>query len=81
MFIGTSDSYHFIPLSLTLTLAGGHKVTVQSKTSWRHILAHFSTDQDACWYGVEVMQGDHPDTTFEWDLMKQQKLLLFNWLH
>ena len=29
MFVGTIDFYHFIPLSLTLTLAGGHKVSAK----------------------------------------------------
>ena len=29
MHIGTIDFYHFIPLSLTLTLPEGHKVSVE----------------------------------------------------
>ena len=29
MLLGTIDFYHFIPLSLTLTLAGGPKVSAQ----------------------------------------------------
>ena len=39
MLIGTIDFYHFMPLSLTLTLP---RVTrsAQSKTCWLHFLAH-----------------------------------------
>ena len=29
MHIGTIDFYHFIPLSVALTLAGGHKVSAK----------------------------------------------------
>ena len=42
MLIGTIDFYHFIPISLTLTLAGVTR-SAQSKTSWIYFLAHFST--------------------------------------
>ena len=35
--IGTIDFYHFVPLSLTLTLAGGHKVSTK-----QNLLASFS---------------------------------------
>ena len=45
MLIGTMDFYHFIPLSLTLTLPGGHKVSTKQS-----LLASFfcmlSADQD-----------------------------------
>ena len=37
MFIGTYGFYHFIPLSVTLTLAGGHKVSTK-----QNLLASFS---------------------------------------
>ena len=37
MHIGTIDFCHFIPLSLTLTLAGGHKVGAK-----QNLLASFS---------------------------------------
>ena len=53
--------------------------SAQSKTSWVYLLTLFS------WSGwnlicVEVIQVEHPNTTFEWELMKQGKLLLFYWL-
>ena len=31
MFIGTSDPYHLLPLSVTLTMAGGHMVSTNQK--------------------------------------------------
>ena len=34
---GTIDIYHFVPLSLNLTLPGSHKVTAR-KTYWLHFL-------------------------------------------
>ena len=37
MFLGTIDFNHFIPLSLTLTLPGGHKVSAK-----QNLLASFS---------------------------------------
>ena len=37
MLIGNIDFYHFIPLSLTLTLLGGHKVSAK-----QNLLAAFS---------------------------------------
>ena len=42
MPIGTISFYHFIPLSLTLTLAVDHKR--QSTISWLHFLPHFSAE-------------------------------------
>ena len=45
MLVGIIDFYHFIPLSVTLTLTGDHK-TKESKTSWLHFLPDFSTNQD-----------------------------------
>ena len=45
MLIGTVDFYHFIPLSVNLTVAGSHKVSAK-----QNLLASFSctllTDQD-----------------------------------
>ena len=37
MLIGSIDFYHFIPLSLTLTLGGGHKISTK-----QNLLASFS---------------------------------------
>ena len=37
LVIGTIDFYHFIPLSVTLTLLGGHKVSAKE-----NLLALFS---------------------------------------
>ena len=45
MLVGTIDFHHFIPLSLTLIVPGGHKVSAQ-QTSWLHFLTRFNTDQD-----------------------------------
>ena len=38
MLIGTIDFYHFIPLSVTLTMAGGH--TVCAKQNMLALLSH-----------------------------------------
>ena len=32
MILGTIDVYHFIPLSVTCTLVGGHKVRKKAKS-------------------------------------------------
>ena len=45
MLIHTIDFYHFIPLLLTLILAGATR-SAQSKTYWLHFLWHFSADLD-----------------------------------
>ena len=37
------------------------------------IFAHFSTGPDEIWCSVEAIQAKHPDTLFEWDLMKREK--------
>ena len=63
MLIGTIDFYHFIPLSLTLTLVGVTR-SAQSKTSWLNFLPHFLTDQEEIVYGVEAIQAGHPDAMF-----------------
>ena len=43
MLIGTIDVYHFIPLSLTLTLPGGQKVNAK-QNCWLHFLPRFFSD-------------------------------------
>ena len=40
-------------------------------------LTQFLTDQDEIWYGVEAIQGEHPNSIFEWEIMQQGKSLLF----
>ena len=45
MLIGTFDFYHFVLLSLALTLPGGHKVSAK-QICWLHFLTHFSSDED-----------------------------------
>ena len=69
MLIGTIDFYHFIPLWLTLTFAGGHKVSAK-----QNAFLNWSGD---IWHCFEAIQAEHPDTTFEWhllDLVRQGKL-------
>ena len=46
--------YHFKSLSITLTLAGGHKVSMR-KIWLVHFVAHFSTEWDQIWYGNEAI--------------------------
>ena len=75
MVIGTIDSFNFIPLLVTLTLRGCQR---KAKALGFIFFAHVSSSQDEIWYGVEVVE--HPNTTFEWDLLKQGKLL-FHCLH
>ena len=43
MLIGTIDFCHFIPLSVTVTLAGGHMVSTELNllTSFSHAFFHF----------------------------------------
>ena len=66
MLIGTIDLNHFIPLPLTLTLPGGHKISTQQNV-WLHFLTHthFLSDQDEIWCGDEAIQFEHRETTFE----------------
>ena len=72
MLIGTIYLYHFVPLSLSLTLPGGHKVSLKQNLLASFLL-HFAADQDEIRYGVEVIQVEHPNTNFEQDSMKQGK--------
>ena len=73
MFIGTINFCLLKPLSLTLSLAEGQKISAK-----QNILACFSqsllTDQDEIWKGVEAIEVEHPDAAFEWDLMKQREI-------
>ena len=67
MLLDTIDFYHFIPLSLTWTLAGDHKVSAKQN------LTHFSSDQDETWYGDKAIQVEHSKTNFEYGALKQGK--------
>ena len=57
MLIGTIDFYHFVPLSLTLTLPGGDKVSAK-----QNLLASFirmlSSDQDEIFCDDEAIQDE-----------------------
>ena len=44
MLLGIVHFYHFLPLSLTLTLPGGHKVSTKQNLL-ASFLTHFSADQ------------------------------------
>ena len=64
MLIGIIDFYHFIPLSLTLTLPEGHKVSTKQNLLL-HFLSHFSSDWDEIWCGDGAIQAECPETAFE----------------
>ena len=79
MLAGTIDFYHFMPLSVTLTLFGS-----QGQPKAKPLGFIFSyTFQLIRVFIVEAIQGDNPDTVFvfvfEWNLMKQGNWLLFYW--
>ena len=62
MLIGTICFYHFTPLSLTLILVGGHKLSSRlcAKLSAKqnlHFLAHFLVDQDEIWSELETISS------------------------
>ena len=64
MLISTIDFYRVIPLSMTLTLTGDHKVGTK-RNLLASFLALYSSDQAEMWCGVETVQVKHPDTNFE----------------
>ena len=59
---------------MTLAVAEGRKRLVESETTWLYFLTQFSTDEISC--GVEAVQLEDYDTTFEWGLVNQGKLLI-----
>ena len=67
MFIGSINCCHLIPLSVTLTMAGGHKVMAQSKTCLLHFLAHFSTEWIEICCGNKVVQAEDTEAALEQD--------------
>ena len=56
LHIGNIDFYHFVPLSLTLTLLRGQG-SAQS--------THFSAEQSEICCGDETIQAEYSETTFE----------------
>ena len=60
VLLSIMDFYHFIPLSLTLSLPGNHKVSAKQNLLASVSLTHFSTDEDEIWDGVEAIKADHP---------------------
>ena len=79
MFVGTIDSCHFISLSMTLTLAGGHKVSTK-----QNLFASFSGTL-LNWMGWNLRRWSnsswYPKTNFGSAFSNQGKWLLFFWLH
>ena len=64
MPVGIIDFHHFIPFSLTFTLAGLTS-SAQNKISCLRFLKHFSSEWDTIWCGDEAIQAEHPDAIFE----------------
>ena len=62
--IGIIDIYHFIPHSLTLTLAEGHNVS--SKQNLQALFSRkFSTDHYDIWCDVETNQVELSESVFK----------------
>ena len=61
--LGTVDFFHFMPRSLTMTLAGDHKFSAEENVLL-HFLVHVLTDQDEVIHGVQAVQVEHHDTIF-----------------
>ena len=61
MLIGTIHFYHFIPLSLTLTVPGGHKVSAK-----QYLLASFSPTP-FIWSGWNLMWWSSNSGWTSWD--------------
>ena len=59
----TVTPYHFILLSVALTLTDWMTRSVKCSTCWGHFLAHFSSDQNEICYDSEVIQVQHPCTS------------------
>ena len=77
--IGTIDFYHFIPLSLTLTLAGGRKVSTK-----QNLLASFS-ETFFVWCGWNVILWQSNLSWTSWDhfwmrICGSREVTVF-WLH
>ena len=67
LFLGTTE-FCFLPLLVTLVLAGGHMIS--RKQNFLPSFSHrFSVDEIQ--YGFETIQVEYPDTAFEWDLKNQ----------
>ena len=93
MMIGITEVYILISVWVTMNEGKGHPNWYQnvklidhyhhiySKTSWLHCLTHILADRDEIWCGVEAIQVEYSDTTFQWDLMIRGKKLLCYRLH
>ena len=66
MLMETIDCYHFIQLSVTLTLAGRHKVSTM-----QNLLASFSSTLFISGCGGEAVQVEDLNFNLEWDLFNQ----------
>ena len=75
--IGIIDIYHFIPLSLALTLAEVHKVSGIQKLmglfSW--LLLSCAGWSFTVWWDVETAQIEDPDTSVKRTFVNQRKML------
>ena len=60
MRIGTTDFYHFIPLSLALTLHGGQREVKPIGFTFSHTLHLIRTKFDVL---IGAIQAEHPETT------------------
>ena len=54
---------------MTLIIAGGHKVS--TKQNLLAAFSHFSTELDEIWCTDEAIQAEHPEITFERELLIQ----------
>ena len=64
MLVGTIDFYDIIPLSLTLTLPGGDKVSAKEKLS-ASFFCNDSSVHGEILYVVEAIQVEHSVAIFE----------------
>ena len=62
--IGMIDFCHFIPLSLTLTLPGGHKHSTKQRL-FGFIFSHTFDLIRMKFDVMKTIQAEHPETTFE----------------
>ena len=64
MFISTIDFCHFVPLSVALILASGHKLSRKQNLS-AYFFPHIPTEWDEIWCGDKTVYMKHIGTTFE----------------
>ena len=51
-----------LPFCTTFSDIAGVRSLAETQSSWCHIFAHFSSDQDDIWCGAEAIQTEHPST-------------------